>query len=288
MTAREPTIRVLIVDDEPPARELLVSMIERHADLKLAGQCANGQQALDWLGENAADALFLDVEMPGVDGMELLDRVEGQAFPPVVFVTAHDGFAVRAFEVGAVDYLLKPYDAERFDQAVGRLRERLSRESSESREALPGQMADFLTRWAAPRSASSRLAIKDGSETLLIPVGEIDWIESEANYVKLHLSGRAQPGRMQPGRTQPASAPSGRTQSGRTQLARTSLTELEGRLDPQRFVRIHRTVIVNVDRIVKLTPAGHGDVKVTLAGGEQLPLSRRYRQKLERFLEFLG
>ncbi|ANM32431.1 hypothetical protein ABI59_22160 [Acidobacteria bacterium Mor1] len=243
-------------------------MLERHADVELAGQCANGQEALDWLGEHPADVLFLDVEMPGVDGMELLNRVEGQPFPPVVFVTAHDGFAVRAFEVGAVDYLLKPYDAERFDQALGRVRERLSRESRESRAALPEQMAAFLAQWTGPRRVSNRLAVKDGSETLLIPVGEIDWIESEANYVKLHLSGR--------------------TQSGRTQLARASLTELEGRLDPQRFVRIHRTVIVNVDRIVKLTPAGHGDVKVTLAGGQQLPLSRRYRERLEEFLETLG
>lgn len=249
----EGTLRVLIVDDEPAALRLLRTLLADHDDVELVGECGSGRAAIERLRSGGVDVLFLDVRMPEVDGFEVLEHLgadSGDALPPaVVFVTAHDDFAVRAFEKDAWDYILKPFDEERLAAALDRVRSRLG-----------GARTD-----GAPPSERplERLAVPSGRGRVPIRLEDVTWIGAESNYVRFHLGGSSY-------------------------LARVSLRWLESRLDPRRFARIHRSAIVQVDRIARLEPCGHGDQLLTLDDGRQLTVSRRYRDRLDAVLEPLS
>ncbi len=245
-------LRVLVVDDEPIARRLLRGFLERQPDIEILGECRGGREAVIAIRERRPDLVFLDVRMPDLDGFQVLEQIPSDELPRVIFVTAYDEYALRAFRFQALDYLLKPFDEQRFRETLDRARRRFERDGIERlTERLEG-----LLRRAAVRPLE-RLAVKKRGISLVVKVEEIDWIESEANYVRLHCGDE-------------------------THLIRRTLQSLEEELDPFRFVRIHRTAIVNADRIRGLIPCGHGDMKIVLVDGTELSLSRRYRERLER------
>ncbi len=234
-------IRALIADDEPLARRKIRSLLAREPDVEVAGECGSGQEAAKLIRELDPNLIFLDIEMPELDGVSMLQGLGGRMGPAVIFVTAYDQYAVRAFDVNALDYLLKPIDRRRFQTALERVRSHLRK--SEDRAASP------LTR----------LLVRSGDRTQVLKVDDVDWVESADNYVKVHTLGQ-------------------------THLLRETLSHLRSRLDPARFLRIHRSALVNVDRIQSLYPLFHGDQMVVLQDGTELPLSRRYRQELESLL----
>ncbi len=247
-------IRTLLVDDEPLARDKLRGFLARHARFQLVGEAGDGLSAVSAIDELRPDLVLLDIQMPELDGFEVLATLD-QARPPyVIFVTAYDQYAVQAFEVGALDYLLKPVAPDRFDQALERAERAIDH----------GPTADFAERLArvleqvAPsRPKVERFLVRERDRSSFVAVAEIDWIEAAGNYLKLHAKGG-------------------------THLLRATMKEVEGRLDPARFARVHRTAIVNLDRVRYLEPWSHGDQRIVLASGERLTLSRRYRDRLPR------
>lgn len=264
MTGSEPAVlRALIVDDEPAARRLLTDLLNQVPDVEPVGSCRNGREALAWLASQRADLLFLDVEMPGMSGFDVLEglgsETEESPRPAVIFVTAHDDFAIRAFEADAWDYLLKPFDGERLEQALERVRKRLGKGLGRPPR---GSVSGSPRQPAAPRRPLERLAVPQGRGRVTIRLKDVLWIQAESNYARFHL---------------PATS----------LLARMSLTQLESRLDPEIFVRIHRSTIVNVERIERLESRGHGDMALTLEDGQEVTLSRRYRARFDQVLESL-
>ncbi len=253
------SIRALIVDDEPAARSLLRKMLLAETGITVAGECRDGDEAGRWLEENEEDLVFLDIQMPQLDGFQVIQQTDPEDLPPVVFVTAYDEFAVQAFNVQAWDYLLKPFDAERLRETLARVRRRLGERDL---SPIPERLSGFL-RELAQSPPVERLAVRKGRARVTIRVEDVRWIEADSNYVRLHLPEA-------------------------TYLARTSLSALENKLDRRRFVRIHRSAIVNVDRIRKMESTGHGDMRLTLDDGKQLNLSRRYRARLESVIEPLA
>jgi len=246
-------IRTLIVDDEPLARSRVRELLATQPDVEVIGECGNGREAIAAIRSDRPDLVYLDVQMPEVTGFEVLEALEPAVAPAVVFVTAFDQFAVRAFEVHALDYLLKPFDRERFLSSLQRAREavRLRREGR-----LDERLGALLADLGAQRRYLKRLLVKNGSRTVLLQAGEIDWIESAGNYVRLHV-GRER------------------------HLLRETMTALEERLDPEQFVRIHRSTMVNLDRVRELEPYFHGDYVLRLVDGTRLTLSRTYRDRLQ-------
>lgn len=238
-------LRTVLVDDEPLARSLLRQALASHADVQVVGECGDGDEALVRLPEWAPDLLFLDIHMPGLDGFELLKVLE--APPLVVFTTAYDQHALRAFEAQAMDYLLKPLDPARVDQALEKVRRQLAGRRREAAQGLP----------EAP--GLQRLMVRQGSRLLPLRVADLDWIGAEGNYVALH-------------------------HGDATYLHRESLAGLEGRLGSDRFLRIHRGILVNIDRVLDLQPGPHGDAVVRLSSGAKLPLSRRYKAQVRQRL----
>ena len=260
MTRPGEPLRILIVDDEAIARRHLSSLLAAETDLELVGECRDGPEAVEAIRRSRPDLLFLDIQMPGMDGFQVLENLQPEERPAVIFVTAHDDYAVRAFRVHALDYLLKPFDAQRLRETLDRAREEAWRTSSMERaERLQGLVRENAGR---PRPLE-RMAVKQGEETLILRTEEIDWLEANANYVLLHAGPRSFP-------------------------VRRTLGSMEETLDPYRFVRVHRSAIVNVDRISRLVPWSHGDMKITLEDGTELNLSRRYRDRLERLVDRLG
>jgi two-component system LytT family response regulator len=247
-------IRTVIIDDEPLARDKLRGFLARHSAFELAGEAADGRSAITLLEETRPDLALLDIQMPELDGFEVLSAVEGQPLPYVIFVTAYDEYAVQAFEVGAVDYLLKPVAPDRFDQALQRAEERLGRGAD---PGFAARLARALEQLAPARPPLERFLVRERGRSSFVAVVEIDWIEAAGNYLKLHAK------------------------SG-THLVRATMKEIEVRLDSARFVRIHRTAIVNLDRVRYLEPWSHGDQLVVLQSGEKLTLSRRFRDRLPR------
>lgn len=245
------TIRCAIVDDEPLARARIARLLAREPGFAVAAEHGDARAAIDALAAEPPDLLFLDVQMPEVDGFELLAALPGAALPPVIFVTAHDAYAVRAFELHALDYLLKPVTATRFHAAVAHARGRLA----------PGGQTAELRRLLAYVEASrpDRIAVKSAAGTTLLRTEEIDWIESADNYAQVHAGAQSY-------------------------LLRESMQALEARLDPSRFARIHRRTIVNLDRIRELRPIFAGDWQVVLSSGTRLRLSRTYRERLQEKL----
>jgi two-component system LytT family response regulator len=243
------TLRVAIVDDEPLARERIRSLVAAHADLEVIAECGDGVAALAAIDQLRPDAVFLDVQMPGLDGFDVLTAAEHT--PAVVFVTAYDEHALRAFDAHAVDYLLKPIDAGRFELALARLRERLRAPAVDARV-----LAADLARY---RGWSTRLAVRNGNRIDLVTVADLHWIEAAGNYVCLKLASSEH-------------------------ILRETLKSLEARLDPAVFVRIHRSVIVNIDRISHLEPIEHGEYLVTLRDGRTLYASRSFSRRLRHLL----
>ena len=257
-----PRIRALVVDDEPAARAAIRALLADDTDIHIVGECADGRTALDAIRGQAPDLLFLDIQMPEMDGFTLLRRLDPAEIPVVLFVTAYDQYALRAFEVHALDYLLKPFDDERFREAVAHAKQQVRQGKL---GALSEQLAALLEGVGRPAAATSngrylkRLAIKAGGRVTILGVKDIDWIEAEGDYVKIH-AGRA------------------------WHLLRETMKHLETQFDPARFVRIHRSTIVNVERIKELQPYFRGEYVVILQDGTSLKLSRGYKEHLEAAL----
>lgn len=244
------SVRVLIVDDEAPARRKLRSHLAGRPGIEVAGEAADGLAAVESIRTLRPDLVLLDIQMPGLSGFEVIETVGVDVMPAVVFVTAYDEFAVEAFEVQAVDYLLKPYSRERLERALERAL-RAIEHREDGREAVRG----LLDRVLAGRRPLRRLVVKSGDRLLLVPLHDVLHLAADGNYVKVHT-------------------PSG------VHLLRETLTALEARLDPERFARIHRSEIVNLDAVKEIQPYFHGDLVVVLRNGEQLRLSRRYRDRV--------
>ena len=260
-------IRTLIVDDEPAAREGMRHLLAGDCDVVLAGVCANGREAAAAIAAAAPDLVFLDVQMPELDGFSVLRRLDRASLPAVVFVTAHEQYALRAFEVHAIDYLLKPFSDERFREALERakLQVRQGRLSELSWKLLaliqgyvPEQPAVPVRR-IGPRYLE-RLVIKSGGRVTLLRVAEIEWIDAEGDYVRIHVGKQ-------------------------WHLLRETMKRLEAQLDPARFVRIHRSTIVNIDRLRKLSPSFAGEYAVILHDGTKLKLSRGYHERIATLLK---
>jgi two-component system, LytTR family, response regulator len=271
----ETPLRVLVVDDEPLARKSVRILLQDVPNVEVVGEAGNGPEAVERIAEAAPDLVFLDVQMPEMDGFEVLRALGPGRVPAVVFVTAYDEHAVRAFDAAAVDYLLKPFDDERFHRALERARARIGdrrvRElasrlaqvlSSAGVEAPPPPSSSAEPRPAssdAARSATGRIVLKNNGRITFLDVEKIDWIEAADYVVKLHAAGAVH-------------------------LLREPIKELEARLDPRRFFRIHRSTIVNLGSVKELQPLFHGEYVVIMRDGAKLRLSRSRRERLEELL----
>lgn len=251
-------LRVVVVEDEDRARRTLRTLLAERDDVRLVAETAGGE-APGVLAEHAPDIVFLDVQMPGMDGFEVLGTLDPEDPPVVVFVTAYDRYALEAFDVAAVDYLLKPFSDRRFAEAVDRAVERVgARDVGQAAEAL-GRVMRALDAGPSSPAPPERLLVRDGARTLMIPPRDIDWIEADDVYVRIH------------------SGP-------RHRLVRDTLASLEDRLTTHGFFRIHRSALVNLDRVVEFRHRSHGDYTVVLRGGRELVLSRTRRAALEERL----
>jgi two-component system LytT family response regulator len=259
-------IRTLIVDDEPVARARVLSLLREEQDIEVVGECSTGPQAVSVIEATSPDLVFLDVQMPQMDGFALA-RTLGPGMPAVVFVTAYDEYALAAFEIHALDYLLKPFSAERFKSALTHARQHLARRQgggagrqlptrlpessppvSEAARAEPARPGDGTRR--------DRLVIKSSGRIYFVRIQDIDWCEASGNYVRLHIGAQ-------------------------THLVRGTMSHLESQLDPAQFVRIHRSAIVNVERIQELRSSFNGEYLITLTDKTRLTLSRGYREGLQ-------
>lgn len=245
-------LRTLIVDDEPLARERIRNLLDGEKDVEVIGECDNGLAAVETIQEQKPDLVFLDVQMPELDGFGVLEQLKGGPLPAIIFVTAHDKFALQAFEVHAVDYLLKPFDRERFQTALHRAAETIKRRQTDD---LSSRLSALLAE-VKPEARVDRLAIKSSGRVIFLRLEEIDWIEAADNYVSLHVGSDSH-------------------------LHRETMNAMEERLKGGRFLRISRSTIVNVDRIKELQPLFHGEYSVILRNGARLTLSRGYRDKLD-------
>jgi two-component system, LytTR family, response regulator len=245
--------RTVVVDDEPLARQTLRLLLAREEDFTIVSECGHGADAIDAILREHPDVLFLDVQMPEVDGFEVLRHVGSSAVPAIIFVTAFDRYALRAFEQHALDYLLKPFSDERFAEVLERTRVRLRERTF---AAMAGRLADLL---AARGSEPRQLVIRDGGRTLVLPYTDIIWIEAEDYCARIHLRGR-------------------------TVLVRDSLRALEDSLSRGGFVRVHRSAIANVACIREITPLASGDQRLTLEDGTVLKVSRTHRADVVKAL----
>lgn len=248
--------RILICDDEEPARDRIRQMLRGNNQFTVVGECVTGAEAVDRILSSAVDLVLLDVQMPELTGFQVCEAVGMGRMPLVVFVTAYDEFALHAFDVHAVDYLLKPFDRERFERSLDRVRERL-----EARLAvgIGGNLEALLAGLKPSVSRLERLAFKSGGKVVLVKVAEIDWVEADGNYVLVH------------------------TASGSHSL-RETMAWIEARLPSETFMRISRSAIVNLDRVRELQPLFHGEYAVILIDGTRLILSRTFRERLETLL----
>ncbi len=243
------SLTAVLVDDEELARQVLREFLGRHPDIRIVAECANGLEAVKAVGEHQPDLLLLDIQMPKLDGFEVLELID--PCPAVIFVTAYDTFAMKAFEVHAVDYLLKPFSAERFDQALARAIERL-RES-------PPPAARLAAAARAPGRYLERIVVRDRTRVHVIPVERLDWVEAQDDYVSLESEGSRW-------------------------LKQQTIAELEASLDPSRFVRIHRSYVVNLDRVARIESYNKDSRVAILTTGARLPVSRSGYARLRELL----
>jgi two-component system LytT family response regulator len=250
------TLRTVIVDDEPLARDLLRVLIADHADLQIVAECQNGREAISCLQSKPVDLLFLDVQMPKIGGFDVVDQVGLRNLPPTIFVTAYHEYAVRAFDVQAVDYLTKPVDPERLGMALDRVREKIAAKTALiTQEQLTAVLDGLRNSNEDSKSYQSRFLVKDGEKEILLPAEKIDWIEAAEYCSCLHTNGRRY-------------------------MLRETITDLSNKLDPKQFLRIHRSSIVNLDRIREIYREGPADNSIVLTGGQKLRMSKAGRQKL--------
>ncbi|MCG8417530.1 MAG: LytTR family DNA-binding domain-containing protein [Proteobacteria bacterium] len=249
-------IRTIIVDDEPLAREGIRLLLSADREIDLVGECGSGPDAVDSIRRLKPDLAFLDIQMPGMNGFDVLTELAPGKLPAVVFVTAYDQYALRAFEVHALDYLLKPYDDDRFFEALKKAKQQLRMAEV---SALSERLLDLLDNYEPPKKRVSRLAIKSSGRVVFLNVDDIDWIEAADYYVQLHVGDK-------------------------TYLHRQSMTSLEKQLDPEAFLRIHRSAIVHRDRIRELRHQGRRELVVVLDSGVELKVARSQRDKIQGLL----
>jgi two-component system LytT family response regulator len=257
-------IRTLIVDDERLARARVRRMLKGEADIEIVGECRNGKEAVRFILQEKPDLVFLDVQMPEMSGLEVLQTIGAKAVPALVFVTAFDQYAVQAFDFYALDYLLKPFARERFARTLWRVKEQFERQTS---SPAPAQAPDnleerlvSLIRDLNEKKYLERIVVKTAGRVFFLKTDEIDWIEAAGNYLELHV-GRA------------------------THLIRETMHGIEGKLDPSKFLRIHRSVIVQIDRIKEMHPMFSGDYAVMLRDGSELSMSRTFRDRWENLID---
>lgn len=239
------TTRVIIADDEAPARRLVRSYLGTRSDVEIAGEAANGLEVVDLVRTIDPDLVVLDIQMPGMTGFEAIEAIGAAKMPAVIFATAYDDFALQAFDVHAVDYLLKPFSRERFDQAFDRALQRLD----------AGNVTRLLASLPRASQHLQRIVVRDGERVFFVATNDVLHFSAEGNYVRIHTAGASH-------------------------LIRGTLADLESRLDPTAFARIHRSGIVRIDAIRELRPQFHGDYAVVLMNGETLRLSRRYAARI--------
>lgn len=267
------TIRVMLVDDEPLAVEGLSLRLEEFPEVDIVGTAANGREAIKDIKNLNPDLVFLDIQMPGIDGLGVVRALLGSDMPMFVFVTAYDTYAIEAFETNALDYIVKPVEEERLKDAIHRAREALKSKSAISRES---QLVEMLSSfkedernrikellddpdWSEQHRYPEKMSFKDGSKVIVLGADEIEWIDAAGDYMCVHAGGK-------------------------THIIRETMKALETRLDPSRFQRIHRSAIVNVNKVKELHPHSNSEYFLILEGGQELKLSRSYKDVITRFL----
>jgi two-component system LytT family response regulator len=256
-------IRTLIVDDEAIARERVRRFLNAEPDIEILGECRNGREAVAAIKKLRPDLVFLDIQMPQLDGFETLAALDPAHMPAVVFVTAFDQYAIRAFTVHALDYLLKPFNRERFRQSLAHVRKQLNGAESGGPRNVDDRLLSLLEGIKTAPKFAERLVIRATGRVYFLKTEDIHWVEACGNYVTLHVGAE-------------------------THLLRETLSHLESRLDPARFLRIHRSRLVNLDCVKELTPLFNGDYTVVLQSGDELTLSRTYRDRLQELIEKLS
>ena len=260
-------IKTLIIDDEPLARKRIANLLQHHPEVEVTGECKNGLEAVTAIKKQKPHLIFLDVQMPDLDGFGVLKKLDVSQLPFIIFVTAYDQYALQAFEFHALDYLLKPFDDDRFEaaltQAITQIRRKTLADFSSRMAALMAdfehgnQQAQIVAGQNQPNNQyRERLAVKSAGRVFFLKTEDIDWIQAAGVYVKLHVGREAH-------------------------LIRESISKLETQLSPQRFLRIHRSTIVNIDQIKELHPYFHGEYIVIMKDGTELKLSRNYREKFQ-------
>lgn len=250
-------IHVLVADDEQPARQRLIDLLRRDDQVASVSEAADGETAVEMIQRENPDLLFLDVQMPELDGLGVIDAIGAADMPLTVFVTAYDQHAIRAFEASALDYLLKPFSDERFEATMARVKARLDERSMKEFGQRVMKMVSAAP--SAPEKRLDRLVVKAGGTTRFIRVIDIDWIEAAGVYVTLHVGGKEL-------------------------LYRAALNDLAEKLDPRRFVRVHRSALINIESVVQLEPISHGEFEAVLKNGSRTRVSRTYRGQLEKRL----
>jgi two-component system, LytTR family, response regulator len=252
-------IRTLIVDDEKPARRRLAELLSREPEIMVTGEARDGREAVDLVRAHTPDLMFLDIQMPDLDGFAVLSALDPEQQPVTVFVTAYDRYAIQAFEAHAVDYLLKPYSDQRFEGALRRACQFLRSRGAVDAHQRVGLPLEDRGSFEPGAGFLEKLALKSAGRVTFVGVEDVDWIEASGVYVSLHVGPRAH-------------------------LYRSSLAHLLQRLDPKRFVRVHRSAAVNTERIRELQPRSHGDYTVVLKNGTELVMSRGFRPQFEHWL----
>jgi two-component system, LytTR family, response regulator len=243
-------LQAIIVDDEDLARQRIRDLLAERQDIQVRAECRNGTAAIEAIRRHHPDLVFLDVQMPDVDGFGVIEQVGAEKMPPVIFVTAFDEYALHAFEADAVDYLLKPFDRERFQRAVDRMLERRDRRKLAELDRSVHKLLEMAQEGGR---YGDRLAVRNSGSVTFVKVDAIDWIEASRNYVKIHSDGEVH-------------------------TMRETMARMEARLDPERFLRIHRSTLVNIDRIHKIEPGIGTESIVILENGARLMVSRAYRR----------
>ncbi|MEI7905973.1 MAG: LytTR family DNA-binding domain-containing protein [Bacteroidota bacterium] len=250
-------IRAIIVDDEPLAREKVLLFARSENDIEIVDVCANGHDALSSCKKFKPDLLFLDIQMPEMNGFEMLNQLKIDPLPGIIFITAYDEFALRAFEFHAVDYLLKPFDRNRFTKAVNHARESIQSHTQSDETAL--QIQTMLNSINQESARPERLIVKTNGKIIFLRMNEIDWMEAAGNYVNVHVGNEAH-------------------------LIRETMNNIQDQLDPQHFIRIHRGTIINIEKVKELQPYYNGEYKVVLQNNTQVILSRGYRENFKKIL----
>lgn len=250
-------INTLIVDDEPLARDRVKRFLRDEHDINIIGECGNGREAVAAIKDKKPDLVFLDIQMPEKNGFEVVKSLDAKSMPSVIFVTAYDQYALQAFDVHALDYLLKPFNRERLHKAVSHARDQIETKRMGN---LDERLASLIADLRSEKKYLERLVVKSVGRVFFLKVDEIDWIEAAGNYVKLHAGREAH-------------------------MIRETMNGIEAKLDPDKFLRIHRSTVVHIDRIKELHPMFSGDYAVILRNGTELALSRNYRERLLELFE---